>query len=55
MKVHEPGRCFDPTYGNPWCTGEATYGPDPYQEDVNGDSTPAWLCPGVRDGRLADI
>lgn len=53
-KVHEPGHCFDSPYGEN-CSGIATYGPDPFQEEINGDSTPVWLCEGVRIGSAMDI
>lgn len=33
----------------------ATFGPDPYQEDVEGDDTPHWLCESCRDQRADDI
>lgn len=54
-KVHEPGDCIDPSYGNPWCSGEATLAPNPYAEDVHGDDTPVWMCAGAREGAAADV
>jgi hypothetical protein len=33
-------------YANPndTCEGPVTFGPDPYNEEINGDSTPYWMC-----------
>jgi hypothetical protein len=28
---------------------DVTYGPNPYMEDIYGDSTPEWLCASCRD------
>lgn len=55
MKVHEPGDCVDPTYGNPWCDGIATLGVNPYNEELYGDTTLEWMCAGARIGAAADI
>lgn len=33
----------------------ATFGPDPYAEDIHGDDTPVWLCEGCSKSRAADI
>ena len=54
MKLHEPGQCPDPAYGSD-CDGVGTWGPDPYSEDVLGDSTPLWMCEGSRIGSEQDI
>lgn len=54
MKVHEPGECFDPLYGED-CNGEATFGVDSYLLELNDDDTPYWLCAGVREGRAQDV
>ncbi len=35
--------------------GVLIYGPDPYSEEINGDSTPEWMCDGCRDQSAADI
>lgn len=26
------------------CAGAVVYAPDPYEQDVNGDDTPVWMC-----------
>jgi len=37
-------------------TGEdVTFGPDPYSEDVNGDSTTVWECTNCRNISASDI
>lgn len=33
----------------------ATFGPDPYQSDVNNDPTPVWLCDQCRESKAGDI
>lgn len=34
---------------------EATYGPDPYAWEINGDETPCWLCDNCAHERAMDI
>jgi hypothetical protein len=55
MKIHEPGNCVDPAYGNPWCDGEGRFAPDPYAEELADDHTFVWMCDGQRAGRAADV
>lgn len=45
-----PGRCID-------CRAPdiATYEPCPYAEEIEGDSTPVWLCEPCRHERAQDI
>ena len=37
------------------CEGPVTFGPDPYEQDVNGDDTPVWLCQRHADDRAMEI
>lgn len=53
--MHKPGECTDPLYGNPWCTGVGVWGPDPFAEEIYGDSTLRFMCDGERAGSAADI
>lgn len=34
---------------------DATFGPDPYQSDVNGDGTEVWECAPCRETSSDDI
>jgi hypothetical protein len=52
---HMPGDCVDPSYGNPWCSGIASYAPNPYAWELYDDETPVWMCDGARAGAAADI
>lgn len=54
LRVHPPGQCSDRLYGS-HCSGIATWGPDPFQADVNSDPTPVWGCDGAREGSAMDI
>lgn len=36
-------------------TTDVIYGPCPYAEDVEGDSTPVWLCDECEAARADDI
>ena len=36
-------------------TEDVTYGPDPYDADVNNDSTPVWECGRCRAESAGDI
>ena len=43
-----------------WCdklfpVGELSYGPDPYENDINDDDTPVWLCLPCAEDSAADI
>ena len=53
---HAPGECPD-SYGNsrPLCNGVQTYGPNPFSEEIYGDSTNYWMCDGERYGAAMDI
>lgn len=53
--IHNPGDCVDPLYGNPWCNGIGEWGPNPFNEEIYGDSTPVWMCAGARVGAAQDI
>lgn len=46
MRVHEPTAT---------CTGEATFGPNPYLVELYGDETPVWMCECDRDSAAADV
>lgn len=54
-RIHEPGNCVDPYYGNPWCSGIGSMAPDPFAEEINNDSTDYWMCDGERAGSAMDI
>ena len=43
-RVHEPGEC--PT-GYKFCDGIEDFGEDPYLEEIYGDHSYYWMCPGV--------
>lgn len=34
---------------------DVTFGPDPYDEDINNDLTPHWICTRCNNDRAADI
>lgn len=53
-QLHVPGECPDPIYGYD-CDGVGVWGPDPYLEEIEGDSTPLWMCEGCRYGAEQDI
>lgn len=36
-------------------TEDVTFGPDPYDEDVNGNGTPVWECGRCRRESADDI
>jgi len=36
-------------------TDDLSFGPDPYDEEVNDDSTPVWECGNCRDERRDGI
>jgi hypothetical protein len=54
VRMHPVGQCPERSYGVN-CDGIGHWGPDPYAEELAGDSTPLWLCEGVRTGRAMDI
>ena len=54
-RIHPPGQCTDPYYGNPWCSGIGYMAPDPFAEEINGDHSDYWMCDGERAGSAADI
>ena len=54
MRIHEPGHCPDPLYGQD-CDGIGHYGPDPFAEEIYNDTTPVWQCDGVNYGSTMDI
>lgn len=37
------------------CTNEATFGPDPYAQDIYDDDTPVWMCADCRDDSAMEI
>jgi len=47
------GKMID--YVNRDCDGVQTLTPDPYQEEINGDNTEVWLCPGAYYESSMDI
>jgi hypothetical protein len=47
----KPRKC--PDCGN--ADANITFGPDPYNEDINGDSTPVWMCAACRYNSAMDI
>lgn len=46
---YAPGTEFYP------CKGKVTFAPDPYAEEIHGDSTEVWMCEEHRDQSAADI
>lgn len=54
MKLHEPGECPEPYYGES-CDGIGHWRANPYAEEINGDHTPLWICDGVAYGAAMDI
>lgn len=44
VMIHEPGNC--PHYGHSDCSGVGRFVPDPFAEEIHGDSTPYWNCDG---------
>jgi hypothetical protein len=50
---HEEGVCI--FSGRDDCEGQLLYGPDPYEQDVNGDETPVWLCQRHADDQAMEI
>lgn len=54
-RIHEPGNCVDPPYGNPWCSGIGSWGPNPYAAEIHNDHTPVFMCDGARKGSAMDI
>ncbi|AWY05056.1 hypothetical protein SEA_HORTUS1_78 [Microbacterium phage Hortus1] len=45
----------DCPYNRYECDGKMTYGPDPFQEEVWGISTPHWMCAGQRHEHAMDV
>lgn len=42
------------TYGIP-CTGDVTFEPDPYAEEIHDDMTPVWMCEAHRNESARDV
>ena len=36
-------------------TKNVTFGPDPYQSEINDDDTPVWMCDTCREESAMDI
>lgn len=47
------GRCIFADRND--CEGVVVYAPDPYEQDVNGDETPVWLCQRHADDQAMEI
>lgn len=52
MKMHEPGEC---PAGHKDCNGEGRFVPDPFAEEIYGDSTLYWNCDGGLHESAMDI
>jgi len=36
-------------------TKDVTHAPDPFMDDLHGDSTPVWMCEGCREDSTRDL